>query len=106
MASKAYGYQEGDKWVREVEYSRHFFRKYQAWGFHLHFKRTFSDPGIRGCEIREMKTGAVHWIDSATWLEHAKYNQEYRQYFVDRKHFKPTKTGRISKQQKQRVWSQ
>jgi len=95
MASKAYGYREGDKWVREVEYAKHFYRKYQAWGFHPHFRQVFKDPTLTGCEIRETKTGSVHWIDSETWLREAVYRNDPRpQFTVGREHFKTTQYGR------------
>ena len=97
MASKAYGHREGDKWVKEVEFSKHFYRKYQAWMFHLQFKQVFSDLSIRGCEIREMKTGAIYWIDSDDWLTHAEYKLPERQYAVKRSLFTVIQSGRVTK---------
>lgn len=97
MASKAYGHREGDKWVKDVEFEKHFYRKYQSWMFHLQFKQIFSDPTLRGCEIRETKTGAIYWIDSNDWLTKAEYKVQERQYALSRSAFTVVSTGRVDK---------
>ena len=97
MATKAYGKRKGDKWVKEVVFDKHFYRKYQAWMFHPHFKQIFSDPTLSGCEIRETKTGSVYWISSLDWLAKAQYKVPERQYALSRSAFTVVSTGRVTK---------
>lgn len=88
-----YGQREGNRWVRTISVSRHYWRKYKGFGFHLRFKVVFLDPTLEGCELRDQDTGRVWFISSAKWLEVAQYDREKLQYAIPLEAFTLTNQG-------------
>jgi hypothetical protein len=82
-------------WVRELDYKKHFFKKYKGFGFHLHFKKTFERLDVTGCELR-FKGGEVRYITSEDWLKNCYYVSDPKpQYIVPLDSFKVIKFVKI-----------
>lgn len=99
---KVYGQRQGNRWVRTVDLNKHYFRKYKGFGFHLHFRTTFQDETLEGCEVREKTTGQVWFISRVKWLEVSQYVKDPRpQYVVPLESFTLEQTG-LKKTRKER----